>query len=233
MQAKRLRLLFIPAFVYLLYVFLSPPGLFRSPADFEKLLEKVSPAVFEIRCGVDWVGSGWGIELGGESYIVTANHVVEDCLTGDFVGAQNQSMPLFPLEVVVADGSYWDSTAGSVDLALLKANKTLPSLLFQTGPPELGQWTMALGYPNGIFSVTQGQVTGIDNWGFVITDAAINYGNSGGPLLNSRGEVVATIFSGEDLSEFDNISYGQALEHHCAVIVSCGQQLSYERPNLD
>lgn len=195
------------------------------------MIESVSAAVFEIRCGKDWTGSGWGVRLDDQSYVVTAHHVIEDCLAGEFIGGRNSSTSLFPLEIVALDGSFWDEKGvGSGDLALLKTSRNLPSLQFQESPVEIGQWAMAIGYPRGIFSATQGHVSGIDNWGFVVTDAAVNHGNSGGPLVNSKGEVLATLFSGEDLSEYDNISYGQGVELHCGIVVVCDDMIIYEVP---
>jgi S1-C subfamily serine protease len=54
-----------------------------------------------------------------------------------------------------------------------------------------------------------------------MTDATINEGNSGGPILNSNGQVLGTIFSTEDLTQFENMGFAQPLGFHCEVIFSC------------
>lgn len=231
-KSKRWRLLGLPLVGAFVFLIMRPASLFEPPSNMKVTLESVSESVFEIKCDDYWAGTGWGIELGGESYVVTAQHVVDECLNGEFIGGRNEAVGFFSLELVDESGSYWDESGiGAVDIALLKASKNLPSLRFQEGPVEVGQWAMAIGYPDGIYSVTKGSVTGIDTWGFVITDAAINPGNSGGPLVNSRGQVIATIFSGLDAAEYDNISFGQPLLNHCFIVVSCIDGVQYEPPS--
>lgn len=144
---------------------------------------------------VSSVGSGFVISPDG--YIVTNQHV-----------AQN------PAKIMVAfyDGSTLEANMiGSdevTDLALLKVNppSALPYLEFsEEGQPIPGEWAVALGNPFGLFeaaepTVTVGVVSGVGRdfqpqenriyRDMIQTDAAINQGNSGGPLLNAEGDVI-------------------------------------------
>lgn len=140
------------------------------------------------------VGSGFVVDSAG--YLVTNYHVIEDART---------------ISVMLADGSEYDATVtGSdarSDLAVLKISATgLPALEFANlDDVAVGQDVVAIGYALDLeggegagFSVTTGIVSaknrGIEETstilGAVQTDAAINHGNSGGPLLTLSGLVV-------------------------------------------
>jgi S1-C subfamily serine protease len=219
----RLVLLLVPIGIYIIIRW--PIGsLFEPPDDLESFYDGVRPAIFEIKCET-WRGTGWGIRLDQQDFIVTAHHVIDDCLDGQFIGAANAGTPMFALELVNSDGSFWEG--GLIDLALLKAEVDFPTLEFQEHEAKIGQWVTAIGYPLiDYFALhlpnhTQGRVTGLDGDGLVVTDAAINPGNSGGPLINSRGQVVATIFASEDNAQHENLAYGQPVSFHCFLITSC------------
>lgn len=141
------------------------------------------------------VGSGFVISADG--YVVTNDHVA---------GNATKITVSFP------DGRTLDADlVGSdpaTDLALLKVNpdEPLDYLAFsQTGTPIVGEWAIALGNPFGLFeaaepSVTVGVVSAVDRdfepqegriyRDMIQTDAAINRGNSGGPLINAIGEII-------------------------------------------
>jgi serine protease Do len=150
------------------------------------------------------VGSGVIVEPTG--YILTNYHVVED------VGEQQ-------LTVVLSDQTRYEATMvgndPSTDLALLKIEPdgSLPTAkLGDSNSIEIGEWVVAIGNPRGFdWTVTAGVVSAMNRaqpaWqktnnfgqvtsvgptitGLIQTDAAINQGNSGGPLLNARGEVI-------------------------------------------
>jgi serine protease Do len=133
-------------------------------------------------------GSGFIIDKSG--VIVTNNHVVEDA---------------DQITVVMHDGSRLVAkllaTDERADLAVLKvdAGRELPSLRWaDSDTARVGDWILAIGNPYGMGgTVTAGIVsararnigaTQFDN--LIQTDASINRGNSGGPLLNANGEVV-------------------------------------------
>ncbi|WP_246750291.1 Do family serine endopeptidase [Martelella lutilitoris] len=133
------------------------------------------------------LGSGFIIDPTG--IIVTNNHVIENADT---------------IEVTFSDGATLDAELLGVDdktdLAVLKVNpdRPLPAVKFgDSRKVRIGEWVMAIGNPFGLGgSVTLGIVSArgreldgpYDN--FIQTDAAINKGNSGGPLFNMDGEVI-------------------------------------------
>jgi serine protease Do len=143
------------------------------------------------------LGSGFVID-GTRGYIVTNNHVVTQA---DEIQVTFQDKTKLPAEIIGLDPK--------TDLALLKVqNDTrLPEVRFGNSDTlKVGDWVVAVGNPFGLGgTVTAGIVSARGrniNQGpfddFIQTDAAINRGNSGGPLFNTKGEVVgisSAIFS--------------------------------------
>ncbi len=149
----------------------------------------------EIPFKTESLGSGWIYREDG--YIVTNTHVVE--------GGTDFQVQLFDKD---DDRKYDAKLVGKdpkTDLAILKVDvdRKLPTLsLGSSADAQVGQWVMAIGTPFGLDqTVTVGVISakgrflpGIKQYirlGDIIqTDAAINRGNSGGPLVNLRGEVI-------------------------------------------
>ncbi|WP_093994061.1 Do family serine endopeptidase [Flavimaricola marinus] len=135
---------------------------------------------------------GSGFVISPDGYIVTNNHVIE--------GADEIEIEFFPGggELLQAD---LIGTDPNTDIALLKVDATdLPYVDFgdSDGPgSRVGDWVMAMGNPLGQgFSVSAGIVSARNRAlsgtydDYIQTDAAINRGNSGGPLFNLQGEVI-------------------------------------------
>jgi serine protease Do len=139
--------------------------------------------------GPEGVGLGSGFVLESDGYIVTNNHVVEDAAEVKVRMADERE---FDAEVVGTDPQ--------TDLALIKIDADdLPHLaLGDSSALRVGDDVIAVGNPFGLGgTVTRGIVSALArdiNAGpyvdFIQTDAAINRGNSGGPLLNLDGEVI-------------------------------------------
>jgi serine protease Do len=141
------------------------------------------------------IGQGSGFIISQDGYVLTNNHVVEQA---DEVEVALQSGEEFKARVVGTDPS--------IDLALLKIDNgrdPLPVLpLGDSSELRVGEWVIAIGNPHEFdHTVTVGVVSGKERRvpiggtdsgvvSFIQTDAAINLGNSGGPLLDSRGNVV-------------------------------------------
>jgi len=135
------------------------------------------------------VGSGFIVDSTG--YVVTNAHVVKDSAK---ISVRLENGDEFTAKVIGLD----DET----DIAVLKidAGRTLPTVdLGNSDSARVGEWVLAIGSPFGLArTVTAGIVsqTNRDTPGnsvfqrFIQTDAAINRGNSGGPLVNMKGEVI-------------------------------------------
>ncbi len=137
--------------------------------------------------------SGSGVILSSDGYIVTNNHVVENADEIEVVLNDNSS---FTAELIGRDPS--------TDIALLKIDtKELPVLSYGNSDElKVGEWVLAVGNPFNLMStVTAGIVSAkgrninlldinsaIES--FIQTDAAVNPGNSGGALVNIKGELV-------------------------------------------
>lgn len=139
-------------------------------------------------------GAGSGVIISSDGYIVTNNHVVD--------GAND-------IQITLNDNREFKATVvgtdETTDLALLKINATdLPTLIIgDSDALKIGEWVLAVGNPFNLKStVTAGIVSakarkidertgrGNEIESYIQTDAAINAGNSGGALVNARGELV-------------------------------------------
>lgn len=139
------------------------------------------------------IGSGSGVIISPDGYIVTNNHVVEDAVDVHVILDDNRN---FTAKVIGRDPN--------TDIALVKIDaKDLPYLSWGNSDAlKLGEWVLAVGNPFNLTStVTAGIVSaksrsiGIMSGqmpleSFIQTDAAVNPGNSGGALVDSRGELV-------------------------------------------
>ncbi|MDP8963929.1 MAG: trypsin-like peptidase domain-containing protein [Cyanobacteriota bacterium] len=141
-----------------------------------------SPAVVTISTGR---GSGSGSIVSPEGLILTNNHVVRAARGGQ-VSVSTSKGKRYTGQVLATDPSN--------DLALVRLNTTdrLPMVRLSNAENiQVGQRVFAIGSPFGLSgTLTTGILSRIGRNGDLQTDAALNPGNSGGPLLNSRGELI-------------------------------------------
>ncbi|MGN7798143.1 trypsin-like peptidase domain-containing protein [Leifsonia sp. 22587] len=198
---------------------LGGPSLFDRPAGVEDFVGKVQQSVVTVHCisdGQTATGSGFaladGTETGSARTVITNHHVIADCAHGG--GALSVDGDGFTSDAAVeADDS--DS-----DLASLRIDHSIPSLPRAT-KPEVGMWVAAFGSPHGIAgTVTFGTASNVlAESQLVMTDAAINHGNSGGPLVNAAGEVLG--INTFRIDEASTVGFAVSWPTLCAQVISC------------
>ena len=153
--------------------------------------------------------AGSGVIISADGYIVTNNHVVDGA--DELTVTLNENSKEYSARIIGADAT--------TDLALIKIDaKNLPAIVVANSDDvKVGEWVLAVGNPLGLNNtVTAGIVSakarsmgqGVSS--MIQTDAAINQGNSGGALVNTRGELIginAMIYS----QTGSNIGYGFAI----------------------
>jgi serine protease Do len=169
----------------------------ETSADFSEVIEDVVESVATIRTDVS---QGTGFFIAESGYLISNYHVVE--------GANAAGVFTYDGETHrVSLIGYNDD----MDLAVLKINMSYPVLeLGDSDDISIGEKVVAIGNPLGLqFSVSEGIVSALNRPGstgqevYIQTDAALNPGNSGGPLINKEGVAIGInnfkINSGESL----------------------------------
>lgn len=175
-----------------------------APADFRAPVAKISPAVVSVdrfdqvtdffgeSRGEQQTGTGSGVIISSDGYILTNNHVVSGAAR---VQIRSKDDRTFSAKVIGTDPRS--------DLAVLKVEeKNLAvATLGDSSKVEVGEWVIAIGNPLGYSNtVSVGVVSNLNKSlqtgrnsllvDLIQTDAAINQGNSGGALANAKGELV-------------------------------------------
>ena len=205
----------------------SDPDFFLPPKDLAALIAKVGESVVDVTCA-NGGGTGFALDLtpeseGALSVLVTNFHVVEECWQGD-------------KKVKIKHGQgLWYQITGEVvqvdqqnDLALLEVSVEIPPLAESEVYAQRGWWSLAMGNPQDpTLNVSLGRYVTIGYIGYVhgeywnYTSATLNSGNSGGPLVNSRGELIGVntlASSGDELGVW-NIAVDSAVL--CEMLVEC------------
>lgn len=136
------------------------------------------------------IGTGSGVIIAADGYIITNNHVIKDA-TDIEVTLNNKKM--YKAKLIGAD------TANDIALLKIDAHELSYITLGDSDGVKVGEWVLAVGNPYNLTStVTAGIISAkgrdldgnsnIDS--FLQTDAAVNAGNSGGALVNIRGELI-------------------------------------------
>ncbi|MEK6808869.1 MAG: trypsin-like peptidase domain-containing protein, partial [Nanoarchaeota archaeon] len=155
-----------------------------SAGDFSQIVQDVLPSVVSV---ITEKGQGSGAFITNDGDVVTNNHVI---LNANNIRIYTYDKELFNAIVVMVDSS--------LDIAVLKINASYSPLEFDDSSNiKVGEKVIALGNPGGLgFTVTEGIISAVDRKvsnslpGFIQIDVALNPGNSGGPLVNSRGKII-------------------------------------------
>jgi S1-C subfamily serine protease len=152
--------------------------------DFSGIIESAVKSVVTIKTDV---AQGTGFIITNDGYIVTNAHILS--------GATELVAITYETGEIPAQFIGYDP---DLDIALLKTSGNYEKLtLADSGNVQVGEKVIAIGNPLGLqFSVSQGIVSGVHRTGankisrYIQTDAALNPGNSGGPLINKDGKVI-------------------------------------------
>lgn len=172
-------------------------------ADFSGIIENAIKSVVTIKTSAGFQGTGFIIDETG--YVVTNAHVL-----ADESGKLADSIQVITFEQGKKNANFVGFNR-EFDIALLKISGTYDALKFgDSNKVQIGEKVIAIGNPLGLqFSVSEGIVSAVHRTGineldiYIQTDAALNPGNSGGPLINNQGKVIGInnfkIGSGENL----------------------------------
>ncbi|HKI92803.1 MAG TPA: trypsin-like peptidase domain-containing protein [Gaiellaceae bacterium] len=178
------------------------------------LAARILRSVFTIETP-NGLGSGWAAwNAGGATYVITAYHVVADALAG---GGRDVT--------VRQKSNQWRGRIGAVDdandLAVVRVAGEIAPPLWQAPDSSLsplpGDQLVLVGSPYGLEgTVTTGVISRV-TWNVVQTDAAANPGNSGGPAVDAKGEVVGILVSGSG----ENLNFIVPIQRACVVLRHC------------
>lgn len=211
-------------------------GLSQSVIDANEVYQQVSQATVRISDGERTIGSGFIFD--NEAHVLTAQHVVEN---------------LSEIYVVLPDGRVSTTTnIGSClfsDVAVLTLDDELivePLKLANSASVRIGEPVAVIGNP---FDLTETLTTGIvsqtnryvdieynseTRWvsNLIQFDAAVNFGNSGCPLLNAKGEIIGMVIARVEPDEGDGIYYAVSSNKIKRVVDSLITQGSFDYPWL-
>lgn len=207
-----------------------------SPSVVGIIAETVSSSqdIFSMNNGATTQSSGTGFIVDSRGYILTNSHVVLD-------GEVKKVNVLFNDNTQSTGSVIWNDV--NLDLAIIKVNKSNLTVarLGDSDKVTVGDIAIAIGNPLGtdyMYSVTQGIISGLNRdittssynmSGLLQTDASINSGNSGGPLLNSSGEVIGINTA---RANGDNIGFSIPVNIAKTILEKVIKDNSYTKPLL-
>jgi S1-C subfamily serine protease len=186
-------------------------------SDFSGIFEKAVESVMTIRTNT---GQGTGFVVANNGYIITNYHVIENANSASVYSYDGKAHPV--------------SIIGynpTMDIALLKINTDYPSLkIADSDEITPAEKVIAIGNPYGLsFSVSEGVISAIHRIGpnglnvYIQTTAELNSGNSGGPLINKKGEVIG--MNNFKLSEGEGLGFALESNYIKSVANEIAQQV--------
>ena len=208
---------------------------FDAPKDLEQLILVAKQSLVTLNCG-DGLGSGWVYEIDWstvvdpeakeiiasyQSAVISNHHVIEECI-------DNEDLPrsaILGATGLTRDYYYIWSWDEENDLALVLIDAKLKPLQVSDESPKAGWWTLAIGSPWELnSSVSLGNLISADqsitNFD-LITTSLLNPGNSGGPLLDSRGGVIGTNTWGMNDEDLGFYNIATSVNAMCEELLDC------------
>lgn len=193
-----------------------------SPAEADRFFARVRRMTATITCSRS-IGSGWpldpeslGVAPVTGTILITNGHVIDDCpprVTVE-IGGRRFLGDVTQVDYPPGDGN---------DLAVVRIDEEVPAFAVSRSW-SIGHWVLASGSPSGVSGMlTFGQISN-DRDGLIWTDALINKGNSGGPLINSAGRVVGINTWGllDSTDSATGIGIVQPIDRLCDRLFTCG-----------
>jgi S1-C subfamily serine protease len=186
----------------------------QSRASVGPLAQRILHSVYTVESGQE-LGTAWvAFKSGGNTYLVTANHVVSDAVSaGDSSVTLHQKSSTYSGTVVHTDSVN--------DLALIQTDARLGPPLWQHPQlgvaPVVGDQLVLVGSPYGLEGTVTEGVVSRTTYDEIQTDAAANPGNSGGPAVDQNGQVVGVLLSGGG----ENLNFAVPIQRACVAIRSC------------
>ena len=205
--------------------------LYKQPSMLQTLIDDAKASTVTIECAFSDeyynTGSGWVIDLSDDlttsaddnftTEIVTNHHVIDGC--------QDSSVTIKPGNSGVSFEGYVYTYDVEHDLAVVITDTYLPALPTATddNSAKAGYWVMVVGNPavgDGVLSgsTTQGSITNFVE-DSIVTDATINLGNSGGPVLNAAGQVIAVVSA--KFRDTEGMGIARQLKYLCEQLEGC------------
>jgi S1-C subfamily serine protease len=183
--------------------------------DYTAIISAIEPSLVMIRSEIDgeW-HSGTGVIITNDGWVLTAGHILD--------GATD-------VEIILTDGSVYageDVYTNTIDAGLVKIDSSgtdfTAAVLGSSSNTQVGEQVIVAGYPLGLDgdpTYTVGIVSAfrtVEEWDtneYLQVDAAVNGGNSGGPVVNMKGEVIGIISWGfEGYADDDGYFYDEVFE---------------------
>ena len=213
------------------------PNFFSAPPDLESTIKRVQQSTVVVTCG-ESLGTGWAIDLGPVAAdadfelkvkdnlypyaVITNHHVIEACENNADAVRVSNGTTTYISSLFTFDRKN--------DLAIVATQARIPVLEISPRPSP-GWWAMALGSPFRLEkSISVGNIMNLTPNSLLISTAPVNPGNSGGPLVNSLGQVMGTNTS--YLRGFQSINIASDVDLLCRVLVDCGGDL-FERDYVE
>lgn len=205
-------------------------SLYSSPKNIEEFIQIAEEATLHIFCETEeedlpYAGSGFHIEIGDDRYIITNAHVIEGCIdeAADLLVYDSEENPHL---VTLLSYRHVRDWRGQWDVAVLTGRDFGRAITIASAEPKPGHWVMGAGwaYTNDYWyqQIAMGNILGVTPNGVVVSSALTASGMSGGPLLNSNGELVGIHYA--RTRDASRRALAQPVANLCQVAFVCGSE---------